>query len=94
MIASLRQRLDGIGDSRRAGGHRQRRHAAFQRRNTLFQNILRGVCQSAIDISRVGKAETRRRMGGIPEHIGRGLVDRHGSCIGCGIGLLLAHVKL
>ena len=30
----------------------------------------------------------------VAEHIGSGLVDGHGAGIGCGIGLLLANVKL
>ena len=68
--------------------------AAFKSGNTLFQNILCGICKSAVDVARVSKTKTGCRVGGILEHIGSGLINRNGSCIGRRIGLFLSYMKL
>ena len=94
MIAGLSQRLNGIGHSRRTGGCCQSCHAAFQSSNPLFQNILGGVCQTAIDVARVAQVKPGCGMGGALKDIGGGLIDRHGSCVRCGVGLLLSHMEL
>ena len=94
VIARLRQGLDGIGHGCGAGGQGQRAHAAFQRGDAFFQHILGGVGQAAVDVARILQAETGRRMGGVVKHEGRGLINGDGPCVGGGIGLLLADMKL
>ena len=68
--------------------------AALERRDALLEHVLRGVGQTAIDVSGVGQTEAVSGVLAVAEHIGSGLVDRHCAGIGCGIGLLLANVKL
>ena len=94
VVAFLRQGLDDIGYRRRAGGKRQRAHAALQRGETLFQYILGGVCESAVDVSGVCEVKAGRRVGGIVEHVGGRLVDGDGACVGGRIGLFLTDMKL
>ncbi len=94
MISLLRQRLNGIGDGGRSGGGGQRRDAALQRGDPGFKDVLRGVCQSAVYVSGVGKAEAGGGMRGVLEYIGGGLIDRNSSGVGSGVGVLLTRVKL
>ena len=94
VVACLRERLQRVGDRSCAGRHCQRRDAAFQRGDALLKHTLCGVGQTAVDIAGVGKSEPRRGMITVAEYIGSRLIDRDGSCIGCGIGLLLPDVKL
>ena len=65
VIPRLSKGLDGIGNSRRARGHGQRRYAPFQGGNPLFQHVLGGVGQPAIDVACVRQTEPGGRMGGI-----------------------------
>ena len=94
VVAFLRQRLDDIGYRSGAGGKSQRAHAALQRGKALFQYILGGVCESAVDVSGVCEVKAGRRVGGIVEHVGGRLVDGDGACVGGGIGLFLTDMKL
>ena len=94
MLTRLSQRLNGIGHGSRTGCQSQSSYAAFKCCNPLFQNILCGICKSAVDVAGVSKTEARCRMGGIPEYIGCGLINRDCSCIGCRIGLFLSYMKL
>ena len=92
--AVLTERLQSIGDRRRARSKCQCRNTPFKGCNTLFKDILCGVGESAVDVARIGKTETSRRMSGIAEHVRCGSVDRYGTRICCGIGLFLTHMKL
>ena len=83
-----------VGDGRRAGGQGQGRHAALQGRDALFQHVLGGVGQTAVDVAGVRQAEPGGGVGGVAEHVGSGLVDGDGAGIGGGIGPLLTDVKL
>ena len=94
VVPRLGQSLDGVGDGSRAGGQGQGRHSALQGCQTLFQHILGGVGEPAVDIARVRQPEPGRGMGGVAEHVGSGLVNGNGAGIGGGIGLLLTHVEL
>ena len=51
VVALLRECLDGIGDRCRAGSNRQCSHAALECRDPLFEDALRAVGQSAVDIA-------------------------------------------
>ena len=86
VVAGLSQCLDGVGDGSCTGSSSQSSHAAFQSGNALLEHILGGVGQTAIDVASGVLA--------VAEDIGSGLVDRHSTGIGSGIGLLLANVKL
>ena len=88
------QSFDGVGDRCRAGGKSQGCASAFQSCESLFQNILGGVRQSSVDISRIGQAEPVRRMFAVVENIRCGLIDRDGTRIGRRIRLFLSYMKL
>ena len=94
VVTSLCQGLNGVSNSCRAGGQRQSCHAAFQSRDALFQYILGGVGQSAVNIAGICKTKPGSGMGGIAEDIRSGLVDGDCAGIGSGIGLFLANVQL
>ena len=68
--------------------------AAFQGRNALFQHVLSGIGQSAVDIPSVSKPKSGGGVDRIAEHIAGGLVDGYRPCVGGGVGLLLTHMEL
>ena len=91
----MNDKLTGLlGLSRRAGSGGQGRCAALQSRDPLFQHVLGGVGQAAVDVARILQTEAGGGVGGVFEHVGGGLVNGHGPGIGGGIGLFLAYVKL
>ena len=94
VVPCLGQSLNGVGDGRRAGGSGQGRYTALQSRDPLFQHILGGVGQAAIDVACVLQSEACGGVGAVAEHIGGGLVNGHGPGISSGVGLFLAYVKL
>ncbi len=86
--------LEGVGDGRRAGGHRQSRHAPFQGGDAPLKHILGGVGQTAVDVAALRQAEAVRRLPAVGKHIGGGGVDGHGPGVGGGVGLFLPHMEL
>ena len=56
-VALLRDVRDGEVDGRRAGRDGQRRRAAFDRRQTLLQNVLRRIHQAGVDVAAFAKRE-------------------------------------
>ena len=94
IFALLCKRLDRVGDCRSAGSGRQSGNAALKSRDSLLENVLGGVCQSAVDVACVRKTEACSCVRGVLEYIGSCSVDRYCSCVGSGVGLLLANVKL
>ncbi len=90
MLPGLGQRLEGIGDRRGSGGHGQCRRTAFQRGDPPLKDILCGISEPSIDVPRIPKAKTVRRMLGITEHIGCGRVDRDRSGVRSRVCLLLS----
>ena len=94
VVASLCQCLNGVGDSGCTGSGSQCCHAALQRCNALFEHILRGVGQTAVDIACIGQTEAVCGVLAVAEHIRRGLVDGYCTGIGGGVGLLLTDMKL
>ena len=94
VLALLCQRLKGVGDGCCTGSHCQTCNAALQRCDTLFKYVLGRVGQTAIDIARISQAKTVGSVLGVVEHIRSGGIDGNGTCVGYGIGLLLANVKL
>ena len=75
-----RQGLDGVGDGCCAGGQRQCRAAAFQGRYSLFQDVLGGVGQPAVDVAGVRQSEAVGCVLAVMEYVRGGLVD--GDCPG------------
>ena len=94
VVSRLGQGLNGVGDGRSTRCQGQRRHAALQSCDALFQHVLGGVCEPTVDVAGIRQAEPGGGVGGVVEHVRSGLVDRHCPGIGGGVGLLLTHVKL
>ena len=86
--------LKGVGDGRGSRGYGQRRDAAFERGDTLLEDRLRRVGQASVDIAGVLQSETGGGVRRVAEDIGGGLIDRHRTSVGHGIGPLLAHMEL
>ena len=78
-VAGIRQREDGEGFRRLAGGCRQRRNSAFQCGHALFKNIVSRVHDAAVDIAELLQAEQGGGVIGIFKHVGSRLVDGHGA---------------
>ena len=94
MVTSLGKSLQGIGDGGGTGGDGKTGHATLERGDTVLKDALGGVGQTAVDVTGVGKTKAIGGVLGVAEHIARGLVDRHGAGVGCGVGALLANMKL
>ena len=94
VVTSLGKSLQGIGDGGGTGGDGKTGHATLERGDTVLEDALGGVGQTAVDVTGVGKTKAVGGVLGVAEHIARGLVDRHGTGVGCGIGALLANVQL
>ena len=94
VVTGLGKSLQGIGDGSSTGGDGKTCHTALECGDTVLEDALGGVGQTAVDVTSVGKTKAVGGVLGIAEHIARGLVDRHGAGVGCGIGALLANVKL
>ena len=94
VAAVLTQRFQHVGNGRRAGGQRQRRHAAFQSSHPFFQHVLRGVGETAVNVAGVRQPEAGGGVGTVMEHVRGGGVNGNGPGIGSGVGLLLTDVEL
>ena len=94
VVARSEEILQSIGHSRRAARHSQGSHAALQGRHALLEDRLSGISEAAIDIARITQRKAVGCMLRIAEHVRSSLIDRHGACIGGGVGLLLPHVQL
>ena len=94
MVTGLGKCLQGIGDGGGARGDGEASNATLERGDTVLENALGGVGQTAVDVTGVGKTKAVSGVLGVAEHIARGLVDRHGTGVGCRIGALLANVQL
>ena len=94
VITGLGKCLQGIGDSGSAGSNGEAGHAALERGDTVLKDTLGGVGQTTVDVTGIGKAKAVGGVLGVAEHVARGLIDRHGAGIGCGVGALLANVQL
>ena len=88
VVAGPRQVHHRVGDGRRAGGQRQRRDAAFQRRHALFEHVVGRVHDAGVDVARDFQVEQVGAVLGAVEGVGNGLVDRHRDRLGGRIGLV------
>ena len=94
ILTLLRKRLNRIGYRSGSRGCRKCGDAPFQRGNSLFKHILRGIGQTSVNISRILQAEPVGCMLRISEHIGRGQINRNCSGVRRRIRLLLSYMKL
>ena len=94
VVTGLGKSLQGIGDGSGTGGDGKTGHATLERGDTVLKDALGGVGQTAVDVTGVGKTKAVGGVLGVAEHIARGLVDRHGAGVGCGVAALLANMKL
>ena len=94
VAAVLGQGLDGVVDGGGAGSHSQGSHAALKGCDALLEHILGGVGQTAVNVAGVLQVEAVSGVLGVMEHVGSGLVNRHGAGIGDGVSLLLANMPL
>ena len=94
MVTGVCQVGDGVSYSCCTRGNGQAAYTAFQCGNAILKNSLSSVGQTAIDVSCILQVETITGVLRVVEHIRGGLVDRYGTRVGCGVGLLLAYVEL
>ena len=94
MAAVLGQGLDGVADSGSTGSNSQASHAAFQGSDALFQYILGGVGQTAVNVAGIGQAKTGSCVGRVVKYVRSGLIDGNGAGAGSRIGLFLANMEL
>ena len=94
VTAVLGQGLDGVVDGGSAGSNGQSGNTALQSRDALLEHILGGVGQTAVNVAGVLQVEAVSGVLGVMEHVGSGLVNRHGAGIGDGVSLLLANMQL
>ena len=85
----------GLGDVEQAdrggglaGRHEQGCEAALERRDPLLHGILRRVHDPGVDVPELLEREQVRRVGGVVEDVGRGLVDRQRPGAGGAVGHL------
>ena len=90
LVARRRQRDDDEGFGGLSGGQRQPGDSAFERGDALLEDVGRRVHDAGVDVAELLQGEESRGVVGIVEHVGRGLVDRHGARLGCGIDVLAA----
>ena len=58
VVASLSNVLKGVCDSSSTACYSQSGHTPFKRGNTVFENSLSGVGQTAVDVTRIAQSET------------------------------------
>ncbi len=73
-----------------AGATRDRRAAAFERRDALLEHVVGRVHDARVDVAEGAQAEQVGGVVGVLEVVGGRLVDRHGASAGGGIGGLAA----
>lgn len=78
VVARTGEVEDGRGRRRRTRCEGHRGHAALQRRDPLFQDVLGGVHDPRVDVARFGQAEQIGAVLGVAEDERRRLVDRRG----------------
>ena len=77
LVALLAQREQRRHFRRLAGGERQRRAPALERRHALFEHRRGRIRDARVDVAEGLQVEQARRVLRGVEHEGRGLVDRH-----------------
>ena len=86
--------MQGVGYGSRTAGHGQSGHAAFESCHAVLQHSLRGVGQTAVDVTGIAQSEAVGGVLRIAEHIRCGLVNRYCTGISSGVGLFLSYMYL
>ena len=86
----LQQIHDGIMQGRLPTADHQGLEAAFERRDPLFEDLVRRVADSAVPVTLDFEVEQSRSVIGAVERIGNGLIDRNSNRPGGGIWLVSA----
>ena len=94
VVASLSDVLQSVGDGSGSRGHSQSGHTSFEGCHAVFEDGLSGIGQTTVDVTCITQAKAVGSVLRIAEDIGRGLINGHRTCIGCGVGLFLAYVEL
>ena len=94
MVAILHNVLQGVGNGSSTRCYGKTCHTTFEGCDTILKHTLRRVRQTTVDITGITQSETVGGVLRVVEHIAGGLVDGHGTCVGCGVCLFLAYVKL
>ena len=85
IVAGMGDVLEGECRRRLARCQRQSRDPAFQRRHSILQHGVGRIHDPRVDIAELAQREQVRGVLGIPELVGRGLVDRDGDRTGVGV---------
>ena len=94
VVALMSKCLKGRRNCRCPRGKGERRRAALKRCDALLEHVLRRVHEPPVDIAGFLEGKTVGRVLRVVKHIGSCLIDRHGTRIGHGIGLLLTDTHL
>ena len=86
--------LDRISDGCCAGCYCECCGTAFQSCYSFLENALCGVRKSSVNVTAGSQVKSCFCVLTVMEDIRCCLIDRHRSCIRCGIGLFLSYVKL
>ena len=86
IVADAREVLHGIGGGRLSRGDAQRRRAAFERGQPLFEDVGRGVAEPRIDVAELFQREEVGGVFRVAELVGGGLEDRRGDGAGRRVG--------
>ena len=93
-VACFCERLNCVCNSRRTRGNCKSRRAALKSRYSLLKNILRRVCQSAVDVACVLEGKTVCGVLAVMKNVRSCCINRNCSCVCYGVGLFLTCVKL
>ena len=85
---------DGISKSCCARSDGEACDTTFESSDALFENVLRGVGEAAVNVACILQVETVRSVLGAVEHVRGGLVYRNCAGIGCRVCLFLTNVEL
>ena len=94
VISTAGKSRDGVSDGCSTRSYSQSGNAAFESGNAFFEHALRCVRDTAINVTGILQGKTVSGMLCVMEHVRRGLVNRNGTRIGCGVCLFLANVEL
>ena len=94
VVTILHDVLQRIGDGGGTRGYGQTSYTTLEGCYTIFEYALCRVGKTTIDVTCITKSETVGSMLAVVEHIRCGLIDRHGTCVGCGVGLFLTYMEL
>ena len=88
VVARARERRDRQMQGRHPARGADRADAALERGDAFLQYRRGRIGDARIEMAGAFEIEERRRVVGVPEDVGGGLVDRHGAGAGDGIGML------